>query len=221
MLKRILLVFAVLAGLGAVTLGSMAAGYFSHRDQIQPVFGLAERAIVKLRRELGFPTETHAMVDRIDTIYLTLRGKVYLMPDQMFRNGGGLTVWDDQIIVQHARGGILLFDEADGLIKTDLEVPENGREGYIELAATKYPDQFAKEEGIRYNDLEFIDSAVFRGFLVSYTFIDVENECYRTRISKLDIPDSVTSIRDLTATADDWELLYQTNPCQPFNEPVS
>ncbi|WP_187431741.1 PQQ-dependent sugar dehydrogenase [Roseobacter fucihabitans] len=140
------------------------------------------------------------------------------MPDQEFRVGGALALWNDDVIVQHSRGTILVLDEEKGLIKTDLAVPENGLEAYIRLAADKYPDQIAKDYAVRYNDLEFIDSPAFRGFLSSYTFIDVENECYRSRISKLDIPRSVTSIYDLTASAGDWEIIYDSSPCLEFND---
>jgi len=163
------LALLVLAGTALVALGF---GYYTHREKLEPWFGYAERVVVKGRRELGMVTETHAMVDRLETTYLTLRGKVHLMPDNDFRNGGALTLCGEDIIVMHSLGNIFVVDEQTGFEKMDVTVPENGLDAYIKLAASDYPDQLAKPGAIRYNDIEFVDSAAFRGLLLSYTHID-------------------------------------------------
>jgi len=217
MLKKLMYGVLFLCILGAVAIASLGTGYFAHREQIQPVFDLGERAITRLRRDLQLPTETHGNVRRLETTYLTLTGQVYLMPDQQFRNGGALALWGEDVIVLHSSGLVMVLDEDTGLNVKPLGLPENNLEAYIELAATEYPDQIAKDGAIRYNDLEFIDSAEFRGFLISYTYIDVEAHCYRTRIAKLPVSDSITSIYDLEATPDDWEIAYESNPCLEFN----
>lgn len=86
------------------------------------------------------------------------------------------------------------------------------------MANEEYPDQFSKEEVIRYNDLEFIDGPEFRGLLLSYTYIDVNKHCYQTRIDKLPIPKSTSSIYDLKVRIDEWAVVYQSNPCLKFNQ---
>lgn len=216
-MRRIIFTLLALGVLAGTALVSLGLGYYTHRAQLEPWFGYGERIVVKGRRELGMVTETHAMVDRIETTYLTMRGKVHLMPNNDFRNGGGLTLWGDDIIVMHSLGNIFVVDEETGFERMDIVQPENGLDAYIKLAAEEYPDQFAKSGAIRFNDIEFVDSADFRGLLLSYTHIDTENTCYRNRISKLDVPASVTSIRELSVTAEDWEVLYDTQPCLQFN----
>lgn len=217
MIRRIILSVLALAVLGGVGLAGLGLGYFTHREKLEPWFGYGERIVVKGRRELGMPTEVHAKVDRIDTTFLTLRGKVHLMPENDYRNGGGLTLWGDEIIVMHSLGNIFVVDEETGFERTRIEQPDNGLDGYVKLAAEKYPGQPTKAGAIRFNDLEFIDSEVFRGLVISYTYIDAEKECYVNRISKLEVPADVTSIRDLDVKAEDWEVLYDTPPCLEFN----
>lgn len=217
-MRRIIFALLGLGVLVGTALAAVGVGYYVHREKLDPWFGYGERIVVKGRRELGLPTETHAMVERIETTYLTMRGKVHLMPDNDFRNGGALTIWGDDIIVLHSLGKIFAVDEETGFERMDIGAPENGLDAYIKLAAEQFPDQFAKEGAIRYNDIEFIDSADFRGLVLSYTFIDTENTCYLNRVSKLEVPASVTSIHDLKATPEDWEVLYDTQPCLQFNE---
>lgn len=217
MRRFILISLGAVLVLGAVAGGALTFGYFSHRAQISPLYGLAERAIVKGRRELGMPTETAVRVQTVETTFLTLRGTTYVMPDNDFITGGALGLWGDDVLMINATGTIFRLQEGTGLIATDLPVPETGKAAYAELAAADYPDQFAVEDRLRFMDIEFIDSSAFRGLVVSYTFVDVENRCYRSRISGLRVPDSVTSIKDMAATRDDWELLYETSPCLDFN----
>lgn len=218
-MRRFLMIsLSSLAVLIILGVGSLSFGYYAHRHQMQPVFDVAERIIVKGRRELGFPSETHAMVDRIETTFLTMRGSVYLMPRNDFKTGGALTMWGTDIVAMHASGDTFYLDGQNGLIQTSIQVPDNQLEAYVTLAEAEYPSQFPRPDAIRYNDIEFIESAGFRGLALSYTYIDVENRCYGNRISLLAVSDDVTSIRELSASASDWEVLYDSNPCLEFNE---
>lgn len=219
-MRRFLRVTGFLGLAGAVVGLALIAGYYVHKQQVDPVYSLAERAEAKARRILGAPSDTVGFVDRIDTIFLRLRGTVYTMPDRDFQNGGALALWGEDVLIMHKSGLVMYLDEDAGeLIKTtDLKMPDNGRAGYAELTATKYPGRPTRIDALRYNDLEFIDSGALRGLLLSYTFVDVENECYSSRVSWLPIPQSTGSIRDLSAAASDWELLFDSKPCLAFNE---
>lgn len=203
---------------GLLVFSGAAFGYFSHKAQLQPVYGFTERVLNKLSRSVGDVTDTAEMVAKIETTYLNLKGRAYLFEDYEFRNGGALASWGEDVIVLHGRGYILVLDEETGLERLDIPVPDNNLDAYIKLAAEKYPDQIAKEDAIRYNDLEFIDTDAFRGLLLSYTYIDVENECYRTRVDQLAIPESVAEIRNLEISSSDWRRLYESQPCLTFNE---
>ncbi len=216
-MHRFIILFGFIAALGVSSVIFAALGYYAHREQFEPAFSLAERIIVKGRRTLGMPTQTVGLVERIETTYLTMRGTTYLMPDNDFLNGGALALWGDDTLVMHKSGNIFYLDEGRGLIKTPISVPDNGIQGYAELGASKFPNQPTRLKSIRFNDLEFVEEGVLRGLLLSYTFIDVQNECYRTRVSWLDIPSEVSSIREVTANPEDWDMVFETSPCLAFN----
>ncbi|WP_417607145.1 hypothetical protein [Primorskyibacter flagellatus] len=203
--------------LAAVAAGVGALGYFSHREQIAPLYGLAERVIRKVRREIGMPSETAVRVQRVETAFLTLLGTTYTRDDNDFLNGGGLTQWGEDVLMINHHGTIYYLEEGNGLIESGIRPPETGIAGYVALAAEKYPDQWAKEDALRFMDIEFIDSEAFRGLISSYTYIDVANECYRSRLAGLRIAADVSSIKDVQAGPDDWEIVFETSPCLEFN----
>ncbi|MEP3639659.1 MAG: PQQ-dependent sugar dehydrogenase [Paracoccaceae bacterium] len=217
-MTRWIAIFGIsIIALAGVAAGSGIWGYFSHRDQIAPVYGWAERAIRKVRREIGLPSETAIRVQRVETTFLTLLGTTYTRDDNDFLNGGGLSKWGEDVLMINHHGTIYYLDEDLGLLESDISAPETGKAAYVALAAQKYPDQWPKEDSLRFMDVEFIDSEAYRGLIVSYTFIDVENECYRTRLSGLEIANDVTSIKDVQAGSDDWEIIFETSPCLEFN----
>lgn len=217
-MRRIIVLLGFIAVLAIVFVGGGGLGYYAHKLQMQPIFGLAERSEAKGRRTLGMPSETVGMVEQIDTIYLRMRGSVYEMPNNDFRNGGALTVWDDDVMAMHKSGRLYYLDDENGaLVQADFEVPDNGRAAYVALAAEKYPGRNTREGSIRYNDIEFIESAELRGFALSYTFINADAECYASRVAWLPVAEDVQTIRELSAAADDWEIVHETQPCLAFN----
>jgi cytochrome c2 len=217
------LVIRTLIGLGAVcvtVVGVLMYGYYAHKLRVDPVYSLTERVESKIRRTLPFKTDLEQSVERIETIFLTLRGRVHVMPGRDWQNGGGLTDWGDDLLVMHKSGKVfwLARDEEDGLVRADIAMPENGRDGYARVAAERFPGRPTQIERLRYNDIEFIDADGRRGLLVSYTYVDAPNACYRTRVSWLPVSKDVATIRDIHTDPEDWTLLYQTSPCLPFNE---
>lgn len=219
-MRRVLLIsLAALVVLGGVAGAFGIYGYYAHKWRLDPIFGLAERAETKLRRDLGLKTDTELGVERIQTTFLALKGRVHVMPDRDFMNGGALTVWGDDLLVMHRTGKVFWIDrdEEEGMVLSDLAVPENGRQGYARLAAEKYPDRGTRIDSLRYNDIEYIETEDRRGLLLSYTFVDVAAECYRSRVTWLDLPETIGSIRDLKNTSEDWELVFETSPCLDFN----
>ncbi len=217
MKKFFLVGLSFLFALSLVGIGFGIWGYYSHKLQLNPVYDFAERAERKGRRMLNLPTKTVGLVDTIDTIYVRLRGKSYLMPDNDFRNGGGLTVWGDDILVIHKSGRILFLKE-EALTVSNVTVPDNGLDDYVVMAAEKYPGRPSDAARMRYNDLEWIDEGALRGFAVSYTYVNSEDECYGSRIAWLPVGDDVQSIRDLQVSAEDWDVIFETAPCLAFNE---
>lgn len=211
----------LLIGLVAIALvgtGAGVFGYYSHKYRIEPIYDLGERADIKGRRMLGLPTQTEGQAARIETIYLTLNGTTYAMPNNDFKNGGALSVWGDDILVMHGHGRLHYFEPGEGLVLSDVVVPDSGRRAYAALAQQEFPGRWTRADAIRHNDVQYIDTGTERALLVSYTYVDTENVCYRSRISRLTIPDGIEDIRALSAGPEDWDLVYETNPCLPFNE---
>ena len=211
------LMFLVIAGVCAI--GAMGAGYFIHKQRIDPVFSFAERAEGRLRRDLNLASDTVGFVERIETIFLNLRGKVYTMPGQDFLGGGALAIWGDDVLTLHMLGNVFYLDEDEGMILSNIKVPDNGQAAFLELTQTdKYAAQAGTTKSLRYHDIEYIDNGTHRGLILSYPYVDVERECYFTRLSWLPLPDEIASIRDLTDENQNWETLFDSNPCIPFNE---
>lgn len=219
MRRTLLYLVGFLVVFGGAVLVAAGAGFYAHKLQFEPVFSFAEKAEGKIRKEIGAPSKTVGLVESINTAFLRFRGTVYTMPDRDFQNGGALSLWGEDTLVMHKSGMVFYLDEDKGMIKTDLEVPDNGKGGYAELAASeKYAGRQTRIDAMRYNDIEYIEMADRRGMALSYTFVDAANECYRTRISWVDIPASVSTIRDFAPKAEDWRTLYETSPCLDFNE---
>lgn len=212
-MRRLLSIGAILVALGA----ALAGGYYVHKAKIDPIYSIAERVEAKFLRELDLPSATVTAVDSLQTTFLKLRGTVYTMPGQDFYGGGALTRWDDDVLTLHAKGNVFYLDEAEGMIQTQIQVPDNGEDAFFELAREKYPEQAKSTKGIRYHDLDYIDTGTQRGLLLSYPHINVAQECYHSRVSWLPLPDDIQSVRDITADNQNWETLWDSQPCIPFN----
>lgn len=218
--RAILRILIGLVVLGTFGFGVGIWGYYTHKWQINPIFSLAERAEVKLRRQLGLKTDTELAIERIETTFVTLRGRAHVMPSRTFINGGALSVWGEDLLILHRTGKLFWLDrdEEEGMVLSGFTPPPNGARAYAALAAEKYPGRNTREESIRYNDLDYIDATGHRGLALSYTYVNVAEECYTSRIAWLDLPGGIASIRDLDNSAEDWEVIFETTPCLTFND---
>ncbi len=220
-MRRFLVFSLVTFVLIASLLGAAAiAGYYAHKLRFEPVYALTERVELKLRRTLGFKSDTEVAVERIETIFFNMRGRVHVMPERDFKNGGALSVWGDDLLVMHKSGIVFWIDrdQEEGMVLSGLRLPENGAAGYIKLAAEKYPGRSTRADAMRFNDIEYVDAPGQRGLLLSYTFVDTAQECYHSRLAWLPLPETVRSIREATSTPEDWEIVYDTTPCLGFNK---
>ncbi len=215
MLRRLITISAVAVFAIASLIAVGVFGYYSHKLQLDPVYDIAERADLAGRRALNMPTITEGLVDRIDTIYVRLRGKSWEMPNDDFLNGGALAAWGDDILAMHKSGRVHYLDEDKGLVLADVQPPDNGVAAYRTLAAEKYPNQQTRDGAIRFNDIEFVENEELRGFALSYTFVDAERECYGNRVAWADIDEA--SISDVSIAENDWRIVFESNPCLSFN----
>ena len=70
----------------------------------------------------------------------------------------------------------------------------------------------------RYNDVIYFDSGSRHGFAVSYTKFDKDRECYGTAVAVLFLDADSRTIQQLSARAEDWNVIYRTRPCLPLKE---
>lgn len=201
--------------LGAVFMGGFAISWF----EVPPLYRIAERIEGKLTRTTGGPSETELRVATVESTFLRLRGTVWPIPDNDWINGGALTVWGEDLLVLHSSGRVLRFVEGEGLVATSIFSPDNGREAYRALGDDpQYAGYTLKPNKVRFNDLEYIDDAVAgQGLALSYTFFDPDRVCYGTRIAWAPLTAEVQAA-SATLAADDWQILFETAPCQPLND---
>ncbi|HKK30681.1 MAG TPA: PQQ-dependent sugar dehydrogenase [Alphaproteobacteria bacterium] len=181
----------------------------------------ADRWVTRISRNIdelrGVPTPEQRAVARIESTFIRFRGTIYGLPDSHYTGGGGLTVWNANLLLVDKEGTIWRFEDGEGLRQTRIVTPEHGDDAYAEIARTPPYDQLRhKPHQLRYNDILFVDMPEFRGLLISYNFFDADRICYGNRIAKLSIPASITRPQDVESTAADWEILFDSQPCLPF-----
>ncbi|MEL7105733.1 MAG: PQQ-dependent sugar dehydrogenase [Pseudomonadota bacterium] len=209
--------FLIFAGLAAV--GGFGYGVVTGGSEGSTVKEYADRISRKLDEIRGVPTPEERAIARIESTFIRFSGSLYDLPDSHFTAGGGLTVWDDTLMLVDREGTVFRFEDGRGLIKTAIATPEHGDEAYTALAATPpYNQQTHKTRQLRYNDIMFVDTAEFRGLLVSYNFFDADRVCYGNRVAKLPVAEGALSPADLTANEADWDIFFESTPCLTFRE---
>ena len=69
-------VFFKFFGLVVLCAATGVAGYYSHKIRLDPVYSLAERAELKMRREFGFKTDTGIIGVQFGRQLQTIDGQV-------------------------------------------------------------------------------------------------------------------------------------------------
>ena len=154
-----------------------------------------------------------------DSIFLRLYSEQADISDRINRSGrgGGLTSFGDDLILLAHTGQIFAVHSANDIREIDMEVPENGFTAYRRVAESEeYGHLQHKLELFRFNDIQYYQTLKNRGFAISYTEFDSTSNCYRNAIAALSIDSDITSVEQLSATKNDWEVIYRTQPCLPF-----
>ncbi|MEL7114010.1 MAG: PQQ-dependent sugar dehydrogenase [Pseudomonadota bacterium] len=209
--------FLVLIVLGAVSLGAFGYGYVAagaERGTIQTYVTKITRKVAELR---GLPTPEQAAVARIESTFIRFSGTLYELPNSHFNSGGGLTVWDDTLLLVDREGTVWRFEDGRGLRPTSIGTPEHGDEAYAALSQrAPYNQQAHKPHQLRYNDILFVDIPAFRGLVVSYNFFDEDNVCYGNRVATLAVADDGVGPAELEASEADWQIVFSSEPCLSF-----
>lgn len=212
-------VFLFLIFAGIVGVGGFGYGYVTGTSEGSTFEDYVNRIARKADELRGLPTPEQRAVARIESTFIRFNGALYDLPNSHFSAGGGLAVWDDTLLLVDKEGSVFRFEDGRGLIKTSIGTPEHGDEAYTTLAAQPpYNQQTHKPRQLRYNDILFVDTADFRGLLVSYNFFDADQVCYGNRIAKLPVPAGVTTPAELNVTEADWDIFFETTPCLAFRD---
>mgnify|MGYP006267255601 CR=1 FL=1 len=146
-------------------------------------------------------------------------GRPAASQNPLSRNGGGVASFGEDVLVLAYNGNIYAASGHDSIRVSALEAPDNNRAEYQALAED--PD-FAQynfhQHYLRYNDLLDYDTGSERGLIASYTEYHPGRACVTNTLAKLEIPPGVTSVDAMSARAEDWQVIYRTDPCLPFKD---
>ena len=134
--------------------------------------------------------------------------------------GGGITSFDDEIVLMAGDGRFHVAKSATDIVLTESVGPERNWQAYLDLENDPaYSEYDIITHRIRYNDLLFIDQGELAGsLLVSYIEYHPGKACVTNNIAKVTIDESITSFNDLNITKQDWQVLFRTKPCLKFKK---
>lgn len=195
--------------LGAVV---FAAGFFTVHSNSRPyqLFKAVEKNV----------TQRNSSGDSVlPTIFINLdisRDAEHAIPTTRRGSGGGLASAGDELIVMNHEGTIYKVVDG-GVEKLQIAAADNHFLEYKAASETdKYKDLYHRYSFFRYNDILGFESENENHLVISYTEWLSDQECYGTTIAALDYPLDTESISDISATEDDWEIIFRTNPCLPL-----
>jgi len=155
---------------------------------------------------------------KIETIKIDTN-RPYYIPNALSYTGGGLTSYGEDVLVLAYNGAIYKARGVSDVRQTAIAAPDIGREAYISAADDpKYSAYTFNKSYLRYNDLLAFDTGSSQGLLASFTEFHKDKVCVTNTIARLDFPQGVQSIDDVTAEPKDWRILHRTTPCLPLKK---
>ena len=209
-IHRYPLIFFILGVIGLAYL----LGYFTAEHKLFPQRYLAkiDSIAVSVIKQYILNIKPVAK-NSIATIFVNLKYDEIEVPVSRKGAGGGLTSFGDELLLITHEGRIFLATE-DEVEPTQIVAPTNGLDEYIAASRSeKYKNLEHKFIWFRYNDILYYSENDRHGLVVSYTEWLPKEECYGTTIAQLELPPGIKSIMEVKATADDWKIVYRTQPC--------
>ena len=154
-----------------------------------------------------------------DSIFLRLYKKEIDINDRIERSGrgGGMTSFGNTVLLLSHDGKIFKVRSANDVQVSQIEPPDNGFSEYKKVALTKkYKDLTHNFELFRYNDILYYQSDKHQGIAISYTNFNSSNACYRNALAILPISNEDKYTENIVAKAEDWDIIYRSQPCLPF-----
>jgi cytochrome c2 len=151
------------------------------------------------------PVLSDDQTTQVETIFTALNMRALDVPVERAGSGGALASLGNDLLLMTHEGGFFEVsgDEAN---KLDIAPPPNGWKAMLDFEAANPNFNFA-HFFFRYNDVDVADGVL----LVSFTeWVEGQN-CYRTSIARADL--NAGSAADVSIGADDWSLVFSTEPC--------
>ncbi|WP_170325726.1 PQQ-dependent sugar dehydrogenase [Ruegeria arenilitoris] len=151
------------------------------------------------------PVWSDDQTTQVETIFTALNMRALDVPVERAGGGGALASMGNDLLLMTHEGGFFEVsgDEAG---KLDIAPPPNGWKAMLDFESANPNYNFA-HFFFRYNDVGVFDDVL----LVSFTeWVEGEN-CYRTSIAQADL--NGTAAADISIGADDWTLVFSTEPC--------
>lgn len=211
----------LIASGGVIAFAVFYGGYAIGRYEIGP-FELAQRAEFKFfgerfasARKASIAADWPSTARHIDSIFVDLETDIGRAPVERDGAGGGMTSFGDAVVLVTHEGGIFAVRSGDSITRTSIAAPENGFDAYKAAALGELSDHYHNLGYFRFNDILHYQSDSVRGLAVSYTEWNDQEGCYGTAVAILPIDASVEKIEDVEAGADDWRVIFRTQPCLP------
>lgn len=214
-----ILAFAVLLFIATFGTGLLVAAL--NRDSRQPAFVFLDRVVAKIERtvaEATAPETAGPPTEFFSTIFIGLEGRVVTLPrSERLGIGGALTPIGGEVLVLRFDGQPFAVAPDGTTSRPDITLPDNGFAAYLAaIEKPEYADYNHRPDRFRYNDILYHDGPMGPRLLTSYLWWDAEADCFATTVSQLLLDEAPQSPSDITAAAEDWELLYRMQPCLPL-----
>jgi len=168
--------------------------------------------------EATTPEAVGLPIEFFPTIFIGLEAKVAPLPlSKRLGVGGALTPIGDWVLVLRFDGQAFAVGTDGATIMPDIIMPDNGFADYLEaIKKPQYADYDHRPDRFRYNDILYHSGPMGPRLLTSYLWWNAEAECFATTVSQPLLDKVPQTPSDISAAAEDWELLYRMEPCLPL-----
>lgn len=216
-MKMRFIVKAILIGFIGVALGGfvVALNRNSGAVPIKMLFKFSD----KINREISefFSSDIPGpTIEYYPSIFTGIRGTVVRVPSaNRLGTGGGIAVLGDEVLAMNFSGKVYSVNTDGKTMETAIELPDYGLDAYRDAAKMPPYDEFRHRfDRFRYNELEAFAGPAGRFLFVTYTEFHADDLCYTLSAARLSL--SNEPLAEQSASSDDWEVIFRSQPCLPM-----
>ena len=219
----ILTAAAALAVAAGSLLGATFIGYeISHRElgpseffgkvdrKIEPIFF---NSIPEKLEDETYVSSLLLLNSQVDAVELDIdrpSGETNLMTF----TGGGMTSFGDDLLLLPYDGNVYKAQPGVAAQLTGIKAPQTNRAAYVTMSLQpENQDVWHAVHYIRYNDVKYFKNDAGQGLLASFTEYHEEDQCATNTLARLDFPANASSVDEITAEPEDWQIVYRSSPC--------